>query len=133
MEKKRGVTLTIFAVLFGLLAISNFMKPLKMNGDVGFVFLGTKLSGVPNMIMGPLFGLLLAAYAYGIWTMRKFALPIAYFYAGYVILNLALYVAKTRGSGFGPSPIGVLLYPIIAIGVSSGAAIILHRRKAELT
>ena len=132
MEKKRGVTLTIFAVLFGLLAISNFMKPLKMH-DAGFVFLGTKLSGVANMIMGPVFGLLLAAYAYGIWTMWKFALPIAYFYAAYVILNLVLFVAKTRGSGFGPSPIGMLLYPIIAIGVSSGAAIILHRRKAELT
>ncbi len=132
MEKKRGAILTIFAVLFGLLAISNFMKPLRMSPDVGFVFLGTKLSGVANAIMGPLFGLLLAAYAYGIWTMRKFALPIAYFYAAYVILNLILYVAKNHGSQTEPQSSAFIFYPIIAIGVSSGAAIILHRRKADL-
>src|SRR5260221_8042800 len=125
MQRKRGVVLTICAILFGLLAVSNFMKPLKMSGDVGFVFLGTKLTGLANTIMGPLFGVILATYAYGIWTMRKIALPIAYFYAVYVILNLVLFTAKSHGSGFGPT-IGLILYPLIAIGVSSRAAFILH-------
>ena len=132
MEKRRGATLTIFAILFGLLAISNFMKPLKMSGDVGFVFLGTKLSGAANAIMGPLFGIILATYAYGIWTMKKFALPIAYFYAAYVILNLVLYIAKSRGAGFGQLA-GLILYPLVAISVSSGSAYLLHRRRSELT
>jgi len=133
MEKKRGVILTIFAILFGLLAISNFMKPMRMSPDVGFVFLGTKLTGVPNMILGPVFGIIVAAYAYGIWTMRKFALPIAYFYAAYVILNLVLFIAKNQGSQTQPQSSGFIFYPIIAIGVSSGAAVILHRRRAELS
>jgi hypothetical protein len=70
-EKSRGIVLTIFAVLFALMALSNFSKPLHMSPNAGFVFFGTKLTGTPNLIIAPLFGILLAAYAYGIWTMRK--------------------------------------------------------------
>ena|SRR5260221_3009165 len=131
MERKRGVLLTIFAVLFALLAISNFMKPLQMQPGVGFVFLGKRLSGLPNLIMGPLFGILLAAYAYGIWTMRRFALPLGYFYAAYVIVNLVLYLTLNHGE-LGTTTLSMVGYLVVAIGVSSGAAIILHRRRAEL-
>ena len=79
-EKSRGVTLTIFAVLFALLAISNFLKPFHLDPSVGFVFMGTKLTGAGNAVMGPLFGIILLAYAYGIWAMRQFALPVAYIF-----------------------------------------------------
>ncbi len=79
-EKSRGVTLTIFAVLFALLAISNFLKPLHLEPNEGFVFLGTKLTGAANAVMGPLFGIILLVYAYGIWAMRKFALQVAYIF-----------------------------------------------------
>ncbi len=78
-ERPRGRLLTIFAILFGLLAISNFLKPFHLNG-ASFVFLGTKMTGAANAILAILFGILLAVYAYGIWAMRKFALPIAYIY-----------------------------------------------------
>ena len=53
-----------------------------MSPNVGFVFFGMKLSGVPNAIVAPLFGILLAVLAYGIWTMRRFAMPIALFLRG---------------------------------------------------
>ena len=43
-RKGRGAILTIFAISLALMAISNFSKPLKMRPDVGFVFLGMKLS-----------------------------------------------------------------------------------------
>ncbi len=79
-EKSRGVALTIFALLFALMAISNFGKPFSHNPGVGFVFLGTRLSGVPNMIVAPIFGIILAVYAYGIFAMRKFALQVAYIF-----------------------------------------------------
>ena len=58
------MTLTIFALLFLLMAISNFGKPFSHQAGVGFVFLGTRLSGVPNMIIAPIFGIILAMYAH---------------------------------------------------------------------
>src|SRR5579863_5296175 len=93
-EKSRGTTLTIFALLFVLLAISDFAKPLSHSPGVGFVFMGVTQSGTPNDIMGPLFGICLLAYAYGIWTMRRYALPVAYIYTAWVIVNLVLFSMK---------------------------------------
>ena len=132
-NKSRGVTRTIFAMLFLLMAISNFGKPFSHQAGVGFVFLGTRLSGVPNMIIAPIFGIILAVYAYGIWKLRKFALPIAYFYAGYVIVNLVLYTIKNRGTGVMPPASFMIGYAIVAIGVSLGAAVLLTLRKDDLS
>ncbi len=124
-RKSRGAVLTIIAIGLALMAISNLSKPLKMSPNVGFVFLGTKLSGVPNMIVAPMFGVLLAVLAYGIWAMKRFALPIAYFYAAYVIVNLMLFTAYTYRTSDMP-PLGFwIIYIAVAVGVSSEAAILL--------
>ena len=131
-KTNRGVVLTIFAIGLALMALSNLSKPFKMSSNVGFVFLGTKLSGVPNMVVAPLFGIMLAVLAYGIWTMRRFALPIAYFYAAYVIINLAMFTIHTHGSAEMPPLAGWIGYIVVAVGFSSGAAVMLTRRKAEL-
>jgi hypothetical protein len=56
MERKRGWFLTIAAALFALLALSNFLKPILADSHTGFVFFGRRLSGVPNGILGPVFG-----------------------------------------------------------------------------
>ncbi len=133
-EKSRGVTLTIFALLLALMAISNFGKPFSHNPGVGFVFFGTRLSGAPNMIVAPIFGIILAVYAYGILAMRKFALPIGIFYAAYVIVNMPLFLVKYQGTAVMQehSWAYLLPYPFVAIGVSSGAAWLLYRRKADM-
>jgi len=124
--------LTILAICLALIALSNFSKPLKMSPNVGFVFLGMKLSGIANLIIAPIFGVLLAALAYGILAMRRFALPIAYFYAAYVIVNLTLFTLRSYGTTNMP-PLGFwIIYILIAVGVSSGAAILLTQRRAEL-
>jgi hypothetical protein len=52
MERKRDWFLTIAAVLFALLALSNFLKPILADSHTGFVFFGRRLSGVPNDILG---------------------------------------------------------------------------------
>jgi hypothetical protein len=134
MERKsRGALLTILAIGLALMALSDFSKPLKMSPSVGFVFLGMKLSGIANALVAPIFGAMLAALAYGIFTMRRFALPLAYFYAGYVILNLMLFTLRNYGTSNMP-PLGFwMLYILVAVGVSSGAAVMLTQRKAELT
>jgi hypothetical protein len=128
--KSRGIVLTIFAVLFALMAISNFSKPLHLSPNAGFVFFGTKLAGTANLIAGLVFGALLAIYAYGIWTMRRFALPIAHFYATYVVLNLLFFTINNRGNL--PPLAGWIGYIIVAVGVSLGSAVMLTRRKADL-
>jgi hypothetical protein len=133
-EAHRDRALNIFAILFGLLAISNLLKPLQLGGDrTGFVFLGERLSGWPNDIMGPLFAIFLGVYAYGIWTRRRWALPMAHAYATYVVLNLVLYSLRGTFPDTVQFKIFMAVYAAIAIGISLGAAVLLTQRKAELT
>jgi hypothetical protein len=129
-RKSRGAMLTIFAACLGLMAVSNFLKPLKLSSSAGFVFFGIKLSGIANDIVGPIFGVILAVLAYGIFTLRRFALPLAWFYAGYVILNTLLFTLR-YGIRNVP-PLLWLLFVLVAVGVSSGTAIVLTQRRAEL-
>ena len=128
-ERSRGTVLTIFAILFGLLALSNFSKPFLHGGT--FVFLGTKMTGGANFVFSWLFGILLAAYAYGIWTMRKFALPIAYFFFPWVVLNTILFAMKNPSGG--QKPLVGLLILAVGLGVPLASLTILHRRRAELS
>ena len=50
--QKRGVLLTIFALLFVLLAISDFSKPFSHDPGIGFVCLGVRQTGSANAILG---------------------------------------------------------------------------------
>lgn len=132
---KRDTILTVFAVLFGILAISNLLKPFAVTSDTGFVLFGHRLTGTANAIAGPLFGLFLAIYAAGIWRLRKYAGPMAWAYAIYVLINLVLfnfYGPKPEGAGLGYALFG-LVYAVIALGVSFGAAVALRQRAAQLT
>jgi hypothetical protein len=126
---KRGAILSIFAGLFVLLAISDFIKPFSHDPSTVFIFLGSRTAGAVQAVLASLFGLYLLVYAVGIWQMRRWALPMAYVYAGWVILNMTLYGAK--------NPLAPLVVNIVAmvvgIGVSSGAVILLRRRKGQLT
>jgi hypothetical protein len=132
-RSSRGTALTVFAVLFGVLAVSNLAKPLQIGSETGFVLLGKRLSGLPNMIFGPLFGLYLAAYATGIWGMRHRALPMGIAYAAYVVVNLVLFTVRSTPPPGRNSLLFGLVYMAVAIGVSSGAAVLLWRRRDELT
>ncbi len=134
MTKSRGAALTILALLLALMALSDFGKPFSHHPGVGFVFFGTRLSGLPNMIISPIFAIMLAVYVYGILAMRKFALPLGTLYAAYVILNMPLFILKYHGTAVMQEHSWAYLvpYPFVAIGVSSGTAWLLYRRKADL-
>ena len=133
-NRSRGVTLTILALLLAVMAISNFGKPFAHNPGVGFVLFGIRLSGLANKIVAPIFGALIAVYAFGILTMRKFTLPLGVFYAAYVIVNMALFILRYHGTPVMQEHSWSYLvpYPFVAIGVSSGAAWLLYRRRADL-
>ena len=66
--------------------------------------------------------------------MRNFALPLGIFYAAYVILNMLLFVVKYHGTVVTQEHSWAYLipYPFVAIGVSSGAAWLLYRRRSDL-
>lgn len=133
-EESSNRTLKVFALLFALLTVSNLFKPFQIGGEqTGFVFFGQRLSGIANTIAGPLFGIYLLVYAWGIWRRKRFALPMGHAYATYVVLNLIMYTAKNpRPPGVGPVIFGIV-YSMVAIGVSVGAAYLLTKHKAELS
>ena len=133
--RSRDPLLTVLAVLMGLLALSNFMKPLaqtmRPESDAGFVFLGHRLHGLANAVMGPLFGLLLASYAYGVWTRRRWVVALSIGYAAYVILNLVLF-SISAPPGPAPGLAFMAVYTGVAIGVSAGGAVYLYRNRHRL-
>lgn len=131
-EKSRGTALTVLALLFVLLAISDFAKPFSHSPGVGFVFAGTRLTGRGNAIMGPLFGLFLLYYAYGIWSMRRYTLPASWVYTGWVVGNMIMFAIKNSGAPK-PSLIVAIVSTAVGIGVPLATAIILSRRRAELS
>jgi hypothetical protein len=67
---RRGSALTICALGFGLLAISDLTKPFSQSHDpqAGLVFFGTKLTGTADLIIAPLFAT--SSNAIGIWRMK---------------------------------------------------------------
>jgi hypothetical protein len=102
MAERRDRVLTTLAVLMALLAVSDLFKPIgqaaQPGGSAGLVFFGTRLHGLANAILGPLFGLFLAVYAWALWNRRRIAVPIAVAYGAYAGEPRPLRVAP--GAGF---------------------------------
>jgi len=133
-EKSRGTTLTVLAILFALLAITDILKPFHLEGPTtGLVFFGKRLAGTPDAILGPLLGIILLIYAAGIWRMRRYALGLGYAYAIYVALNLVLFSVRNPPPASQSERIFGIVYVILALAFTWGTAILLGRRKAELT
>lgn len=130
--RKAGPALVTFAVLFAILAISNLLKPLRAGAQTGFVFFGTRTTGTANLILGPLFGAILLAYAAGILCMKRYALPLAYAYASYVVLNIAAFSIMHPPKNSAQLVFGVV-YTAVGVGISVAAAVALTRRRSELT
>ncbi len=123
------ITLRVFAALIGLRALTNVFKP--VGAGSGLVFFGKLLTGAANWILAPLVGFYMLIYAYGIWKMRRFALPMGIAYAIYVAINLIVFPMLQPL----PSQMGlgsVVLYSAVALGIPVATVWLLSRRKAEL-
>ena len=131
MPKSSGL-LTVFAVLFVILAISNFGKPLQLSSETGFVLFGTRLDGAANAAAGTFFGMYLGVYAWGIWHMKRFALPMGVAYAAYVVGNLFLFTLLNPLPGGMGNVVFGLVYTAVAVGVSAGAAWLLYDQRIDL-
>ena len=131
-EPQRDRILSGLAICFWLLAISNFFKPFQLSEQTGFVLFGTRLTGTDNVIWSFVFGAYLTLYGLGLWYMKRFVVGMAHAYAVYVVLNLFLYWGNNPPSGSG-GVIGAVLYSVIAIGASVGAAVLLSLRRKEFS
>ena|ERR1700722_18215931 len=131
-ESKRGILLTVIAILFGILAISDIIKPLTENAQTGLVFLGVRQHGLADATLGPALGIVLLLYAAGIWRMRRYALYLGTGYAVYVILNLILFTRLNPPPATSNDRLFGIVYMIVAITMTVGTVLILRRRRTDL-
>jgi hypothetical protein len=132
-NSKRSGPLTVLAVLFAILAVSDILKPLHLEGPTtGLVFFGKRLSGTPDAILGPILGFFLLTYAAGIWRMRRYAIGLAFAYAIYVTINLILFSARNPPPASQGEMIFGIVYIILALTFSWGTVVLLSRSKTDL-
>ena len=132
-ESRRGGVLTTLAVLFGILGVTDILKPFHLEGaTTGLVFFGQRLSGAADAILGPALGIIVLYYAAGIWRMRRYALYLGFAYAVYVTINLVLFTVRNPPPASQSERIFGFVYVIFALAFSWGTAIILSRRKTDL-
>jgi Na+/alanine symporter len=134
-ERKRGPFLTVMAVLFAVLALSNATKALQhlQNPKVlGVVIFGVRFETVAsNLILGLLTGLVLAAYSYGLWKLKPWVVPLSMAYAFYVPVNLVLFWYRQTGPEI--PPLGsILAYLAVALTGSIGTALYLAYHRDRL-
>ena len=129
-NSRRGTVLSVLAILFAILAVSDILKPLHLEGPTtGLVFFGKRLSGAPNAILGPILGIVLLIYAAGIWRMSRYALYLGYAYAIYVTINLILFSARNPPPASQSEMIFGIVYIVFALALSWGTAVLLSRRQ----
>jgi hypothetical protein len=130
--RERGTFLTVMALLFAILAFSNFTKAFQHLRDpkvLGIVILGVRFESFSsNLLLGPLVGTVIAAYSYGLWRLRSWVAPLSIVYAFYVPANLVLFWYRQIGPEV-PSLGFILCYLGFAFTGSIGTALYLayHR------
>ena len=133
-ERERGPFLTVMMVLFAILTLSDFTKPLqhlRQPGHLGIVIMGVRFESFwSNLILGPMLGLVIGAYTYGLWKLKSWLVPLSIVYAFYVPVNLVLFWWRDMGPNI-PSLGFMLVYLAFAFTGSIGTALYLayHRDK----
>ena len=130
---QRGWFLTVIAVLFVVLAISDVTKVLQhiRNPGLGLVILGHRFVRTSaNLVLGILFGGFLLTYANGIWTMKRWVIPLSLFYAFYVPVNEVLFWSLHQ---LQPPTVGfIVFYSFVSLTGSIGTALYLAHHKDQL-
>jgi len=129
----RGAFLTVMAILLVVLAISDFTKVFQHANDphLGLVILGHRfIRKSANLVLGPLFGLFLLSYAFGIWNMKRWVIPISVFYAFYVPVNMVLFWSLHKLDP--PTLRFIVFYLFVSLTGSIGIALHLAFHKDQL-
>ncbi len=135
-RRRRDRFLTLMAMLLGVLAASNCTKAFQYLRDpshLGIVIFGVRFESVrSNMILGPMMGIVLAAYSYGLWKHRSWVAPLSIVYAFYVPVNLVLFWYHQTGPDVPPLRF-LLAYLAVAFGGSIGTALYIAYHRDKLT
>jgi hypothetical protein len=130
---RRDWFLTAMGVLFAVLAFSDFTKPFQHHNDphLGLVIFGHRLATFgANAIGGPIFGIFLAAYAYGLFAQKRWLKPLSVVYAFYVPTNLTLFWSLHANQ---PPTVGfIIVYLILSVGGSVGTALYIGYHRDRL-
>jgi len=122
---KRGVILSLYAVLIVGLAVFDLIRPLSAHH---YMYFGWRPSAVQTAILVLAINSVNLIYALGIWQMRRWALPMGCVYAAAVVLNIVDFLLG-RYALLSPD---LIVSMILAIALASGSVILLYRRKASL-
>ena len=132
--RERGPFLSVMAVLFAVLALSNFTKAWQHVRDphLGLVIFGVRSETLgTNLLFGLLLGAVLAAYAWGLWRMKAWVAPLSIVYAFFVPTNLVLFWYRDMGP---IPPLGFIVsYLVVAFTGSIGTALYLAYHRDRLT
>lgn len=105
----------------------DLLRPLEIGSLQGFVFLGNRLTGTASFVFGLVFAGYLGLFAWGIWSMRRWAQPMSVAYATYVMVSLALFHARTPHEAVASVPMGAFC-ALVAIST----AYVLTAREGDL-
>jgi len=72
-------------------------------------------------------------YAAGIWRMKRYAVTLAWLYAAYVILNVTLFTIRNPAPPTPGAMILAIVYLVTAMILTLGTAIVLTRRREDLS
>ena len=132
--RERGPFLTVMAVLFAVLALSNFTKAWQHARDphLGLVIFGVRSETLgTNLLFGLLLGAVLAAYSWGLWRMKAWVAPLSVVYAFFVPTNLVLFWYRDMGPTIPPLSF-IISYLVIAFTGSIGTALYLAYHRDRL-
>jgi hypothetical protein len=145
MPSKRCRFLTVMAILLAFVALDDVLKPSGGKSQptpASFPsadpprhrgsWRASHRLGRGYPIIGPLVGVVLVLYAVGIWRMKRYAVAVAWIYAAYVILNLALFTIRNPPAPTRGEMICDIVNSISAIVLTVGTAIALTRHGHHL-
>jgi hypothetical protein len=145
MRNRRGGFLTAMAAFLALAMLVDVLKALsqplppghKVAGlqmpPSGIVVLGVRHTGMGAGILALVVAVVLFFYAVGIWRMKRYAVTVAWLYAAYVILNVTLFTIRNPAPPTPGAMIFAIVYLVTAIILTLGTAIVLTRRRRDLS
>jgi hypothetical protein len=122
--------LRAFAALIALRATTNLFKP--FGAGSAFVFFRVMLRSHAGLWLAAAFGVAMLAYAWGAWNLRRYALPMGIAYAAFVVLNIPLFAIINDIPTTPVARAVEFAFLLIGVGVTTGAAYLLHAHRHEL-
>jgi len=124
---RRDKLLTVLRVLAVLIAVRSLMNVGKPFGTgSGLVFFGFLLNGPVMWVLAPALGIYMLAWAYGLWGLRGYAVPMGFAYLMLVAVNLIGF-PLTEGLRAGVTLPMYAVYALVAFGTPALAQWLLLR------